>query len=104
MRKLITLLFSLALFFTSNVAFGDGYHHKRNGLNRHAKKELIAAGVTQYVGQFTPAVSTDAGQGWTKHTYLTDAVVGPICIAGTPAAINSFFACRVSSAFVWILS
>lgn len=87
MRKIITLLFSLALFFTSNAALGDGYHQKRKGLNRHAKKELIAAGVTQYVGQFTPAIATDAGQGWTKHTYLPDPVVGPICIAGTPYSV-----------------
>ncbi len=73
--------------FTSSVASSDSKDHKGKGLNDAAKQELVDAGVTKYVGQFTPAFSSDAGQGWTKHTYAPDPFVGPICIAGTPYSV-----------------
>lgn len=54
------------------------------GLNAAAAAELEAAGVTKYVGQFQPAVSFPAADGWTKHTFDPAGGDGPICIAGTP--------------------
>jgi hypothetical protein len=56
----------------------------KHGLNPQAAQELIDAGVTKYVGQFTPAQSEDLGGGWTRHTFDPDGGDGPICIAGTP--------------------
>ena len=53
------------------------------GLNPAAEQELRDAGVDKYVGQFTPALSEDAGDGWTRHTYDSEGGNGPICIAGT---------------------
>ncbi len=54
------------------------------GLNPAAEQELRDAGVDKYVGQFAPALSEDAGGGWTRHTFDTAGGDGPICIAGTP--------------------
>jgi hypothetical protein len=54
------------------------------GLNGDAFLELSDAGVDKYLGAFTPFVSTDVGDGWTKHTFNPDGGNGPICIAGTP--------------------
>ncbi len=87
MQKLATLLFSLALMFASSTALSDGTDHKRKGLNPTAKQELVDAGVTKYVGQFSPVMTSDAGLGWTKHTYAPDPFEGPICIAGTPYSV-----------------
>jgi hypothetical protein len=57
------------------------------GLNANAYLELEAAGVNKYLGEFQPISSTDVGDGWTKHTFDTDAGNGPICIAGTPFSV-----------------
>jgi hypothetical protein len=57
------------------------------GLNEQARQELIDSGATKYLGQFTPAISEDIGDGWVKHTYDTDGGNGPICIAGTPFTV-----------------
>ncbi len=54
------------------------------GLTTEAFIELQEAGVNKYLGEFTPASSTDVGDGWTKHTFDPDGGNGPICIAGTP--------------------
>jgi hypothetical protein len=54
------------------------------GLTTEAFIELQEAGVNKYLGEFTPASSTDVGDGWTKHTFDPDGRNGPICIAGTP--------------------
>ena len=75
------------MLFASNATLSDDNDHKRKGLNPQAKQELVDAGVTKYVGQFAPAVSSDAGQGWTKHTYAPNPFEGPICIAGTPYSV-----------------
>ena len=57
------------------------------GLNDDAFDELSDAGVDKYLGAFTPVVSTDVGDGWTKHTFDPDFTLagpnGPVCIAGT---------------------
>ena len=53
------------------------------GLDPVAMIELEAAGVNKYVGQFQPATSEDAGNGWTKHTFDADGGDGPICIDGS---------------------
>lgn len=87
MQKPATLLFSLALLFASSAALSHGNDHKRKGLNPQAKQELVDASVTKYVGKFAPAFSSDAGQGWTKHTYLPNPVEGPMCIAGSPYSV-----------------
>jgi hypothetical protein len=54
------------------------------GLSPAAAAELGAAGLNQYVGEFTPVSSVDVGDGWVKHTFDPDGGNGPICIAGTP--------------------
>jgi hypothetical protein len=56
------------------------------GLNSAAAQELVDAGVTQYVGAFTPVASEAVGD-WIKHTYDTESGNGPICIAGTPLTV-----------------
>ena len=48
-----------------------------------ARLELEASGVNKYVGDFSPATSEDAGNGWTKHTYDAANGEGPICIDGS---------------------
>ena len=54
------------------------------GLNSDALMELEDAGVNKYLGDFTPVLSEDVGDGWVKHTYDPDGGNGPLCIAGTP--------------------
>ncbi|MDH3522339.1 MAG: pectinacetylesterase family protein [Acidobacteriota bacterium] len=56
----------------------------KQGLNNQAREELADAGVDKYLGQFTPALSEDVGDGWVRHTYDPDGGNGPLCIAGTP--------------------
>ncbi len=74
---------SLLLLAFSTIAF----HARCPGLDPIARLELEAAGVNKYVGEFTPATSEDAGNGWTKHTFDPDGGNGPICIAGTPLTV-----------------
>jgi hypothetical protein len=57
------------------------------GLNGDAYQELADAGVDKYLGAFTPVISEDVGDGWTKHTFDPDGGNGPICIAGTPYSV-----------------
>ena len=70
-----------ALVLTSFMLMGAG---GPRGLSGDAYIELNVAGVDKYLGEFEPVVSTDVGDGWTKHTFDTDGGDGPICIAGTP--------------------
>ena len=58
-----------------------------SGLNAEALDELRAAGVDKYLGDFTPDSSEEVGDGWVKHTFDSDGVNGPICIAGTPFSV-----------------
>ncbi|MEM7413290.1 MAG: pectin acetylesterase-family hydrolase [Myxococcota bacterium] len=57
------------------------------GLNFFAKLELHFAGVTKYIGDYTPATSETLPNGFVKHTFDTDNGDGPICIAGTPFTV-----------------
>jgi hypothetical protein len=57
------------------------------GLKPEAYVELAAANVNKYLGDFTPASSTDFGNGWTKHTFDPAGGNGPICIAGSPYSV-----------------
>lgn len=70
-----------ALVLTSFMLMGAG---GPRGLSGNAYIELNVAGVDKYLGAFEPVVSTDVGDGWTKHTFDPDGGDGPICIAGTP--------------------
>ena len=63
------------------------FHGRYPGLDPLAFLELEAAGVNKYFGQFEPATSEDAGNGWTRHTFDTDGGEGPICIGGSPLTI-----------------
>ena len=74
-------LVAIALLSTIATARDD---RPERGLSSDARVELSASGVDKYLGEFTPASSSDAGGGWTKHTYDTEGGDGPICIAGTP--------------------
>ncbi len=75
------VLITLSLLMAGVILMG---HRCELGLNQQARSELQAAGVDKYMGDFTPALSEDAGDGWTKHTFDPDGGAGPICIAGTP--------------------
>lgn len=77
-RRACLLLLAFAL-----VAF----HGRCPGLDPRAFLELHAAGVNQYVGQFEPATSEDAGNGWTKHTFDSEGGAGPICIDGSELTV-----------------
>ena len=68
----------LILAFLSVASHGRG-----SGLDPVAYFELKAAGVNQYVGEFSPETSRDAGNGWTKLTFDTDGGAGPTCIDGS---------------------
>ncbi len=69
-----------ALVLASFMLMGAG---GPRGLSGDAYMELNVAGVDKYLGEFEPVVSTDVGDGWTKHTFDPDSGGGPICIAGT---------------------
>ena len=77
--KLIFLFAALLVF-----CFEAGLAKPPKGLKPSAAHELANAGVTQYSGMFTPALSEDAGGGWTKYTFDTEGGEGPTCVAGTP--------------------
>ena len=87
MTRIISAVISFILLATSGIAYGDSNNHQRKGLDRQARHELIDAGVTKYVGEFTPAVSTDIGEGWTKHTFDPGLDEGPICVTGSPYSV-----------------
>jgi len=53
------------------------------GLDPVALAELRAAGLDTYIGDFQPAYSEDAGNGWTRHVFDSDGGEGPICIDGS---------------------
>ena len=57
------------------------------GLNLQARQELSAAGVDQYLGQFTPSSSIDVGDGWVRHDFDSEGGDGPICIDGSDYAV-----------------
>jgi hypothetical protein len=79
MRSSRFLLIGLILTGAALLGYGGP-----RGLSLEALLELSAAGVDKYLGQFSPVVSQDVGDGWVKHTYDPAGGDGPICIAGTP--------------------
>jgi hypothetical protein len=81
------LVLSFCIFSLPGIGFGDPGKQAAFGLNTQAKQELTDAGLNKYLGQFTPMLSADVGDGWTKHTFDTDGGNGPICIAGTPFSV-----------------
>jgi len=88
MKHLLNLLAVFLLLSISVVALGDAHNNGHKGLNREAKQELVQSGMTQYLGQFIPAGSSDASDGWTRHTYAPNHFGdGPLCIAGTPYSV-----------------
>lgn len=84
MKRLIFLFISTALLCATSTAFGEPGKQKARGLNPEATQELVDSGVTKYMGEFTPALSEDVGDGWVRHTFDPAGGAGPICIAGTP--------------------
>jgi len=78
--KSIIYVFFFGIFFLSQ----NGNAEPPLGLNSQAMVELSDSGVDKYLGEFTPVLSQDVGDGWVKHTFAPDGGNGPICIAGTP--------------------
>ena len=78
------------LFFLSAVA-GLAYAGGENGkvgLSKDARADIAASGMARYLGQFAPAATSDAGDGWLKHTYAPNYFGdGPMCILGTPYSL-----------------
>jgi hypothetical protein len=64
-----------------------GADRATDGLKPGAYAQLYEAGVTKYLGQFTPLSSTAVGDGWTRYDYDPDGGNGPICIAGSAYSI-----------------
>lgn len=87
MKKTISIIISVFLLSASGLAYSDSYHGHGKGLDRKAKRELVQAGVTKYVGEFSPAFSEDIGEGWTKHTFDPGLDEGPICVTGSPYSV-----------------
>jgi len=83
MRTIFCTLLGLCLALAGSLAQAAPGKQEARGLNPDAMAELQAAGVTKYMGHFTPAYSEDIGEGWTKHVFDPDNGEGPICIAGT---------------------
>jgi hypothetical protein len=76
----------LGLLLTSLAPMGAAAH-RPVGLKPGAYVQLNKAGVTKYLGRFTPVSSTAIADGWTRYDYDPDGGNGPVCIAGTPYAI-----------------
>jgi hypothetical protein len=87
MKSTIGILVALCLFAAPESAFSKSGRKFEHGLNSRAAAELVDAGVNKYTGDFSPLVSQDIGDGWTKHTFDPAAGDGPICIAGTPYSV-----------------
>ncbi len=85
MKKLTLLFVSACLALTATASFAKEKPYR--GLNKAAMQELSDAGVDKYLGLYAPAVSTDVGDGWTKHTFDPAGGAGPICIAGTEYSV-----------------
>lgn len=82
--KKLCLFIGFCTFVLPGIGFGEPGKQAAFGLSTQAKQELMDAGLNKYLGQFTPAVSVNIGDGWTKHTFDPAGGAGPICIAGTP--------------------
>lgn len=81
-------LFVVLTLSVPGFAAAESGSNGKVGLSKQARMELVQSGMTQYLGQFTPAASSDAGEGWTKHTYAPNFLGdGPMCIAGTPYSV-----------------
>lgn len=88
MKRVMIMVFAVVLLSFSVLASADDKGRGGQGLSQQARQELSDAGVDQYLGEFAPAVSSDAGDGWIKHTYAPNyRGDGPLCIAGTPYSI-----------------
>ena len=87
MKRLTCIFVFVCLSFVSGATFAKPGKKPPKGLNAAAAVELHDAGVDKYVGEFTPAVSFDVGEGWTKHTFDPAGGDGPICIAGTAFSV-----------------
>jgi hypothetical protein len=89
-RVLTILALSLTAVFLMS-AEGDAQNEEK-GLSAAAFAELADAGVFDYLGDFTPVVSSDVGEGWTQHGFnpdydATGSPQGPVCISGTPYSV-----------------
>lgn len=87
MKRAALFIVIVCLSFASGIAAADPGKNPLRGLNADAAAELSMQGVDKYLGVFSPAVSADVGDGWTKHTFDPAAGDGPICIAGTPYSV-----------------
>jgi hypothetical protein len=78
----------LALAVVFPISAEGQSDNPNKGLTAEAAEDLRDTGVDKYLGQFSPAVSEDVGDGWTKHTFDPDYGLegpnGPVCISGTP--------------------
>ena len=79
MKRLTWLLVCVCLSLASGAAFSKPGGVSPHGLNPQATQELKDANVDKYVGEFTPAVSFDVGEGWTR--YIACEIGGRRCFA-----------------------
>ena len=89
MNKTLASVF-VVLFVMASEPATAAWRWFSPGLDRHAQRELQAAGVTQYLGQFTPSASEDAGGGWIRHRFDANQggpLQGPICVTGSEYSV-----------------
>ena len=79
LRPAVVATISVFLSFFTTAASADS-----QGLKQKAERELRAAGVAKYLGEFTPVSSEPYAVDWVRHSFDPDGGDGPVCIAGTP--------------------
>ncbi len=89
MTHLRWLIATFLFLFIANAAVADD-DDRGKGLKKKARKELIATGLTQYVGDFDPVASVPVGDDWVQHIFDPDNAskpAGPACIVGSPYSV-----------------
>ncbi len=89
MTNLRWLIATFLLLFIADAAVADRYGW-RPGLNKKARQELVATGLTKYVDAFDPIASVPVEDDWVQHIFDPDNAAkpaGPACIVGTPYSV-----------------
>ncbi len=89
MRRYIISILAITLV-TATQAEASVWRWFSPGLDRQARTELREAGVTKYLGQFTPASTEEVGDGWVRHRFdqnQNGPFQGPLCITGSEYSV-----------------
>jgi hypothetical protein len=89
MTNLRWLVATSLLLFVADAALADNFRW-RPGLNKQARQELEAAGLTKYVDAFDPVASVPIEDDWVAHLFDPDNAqkpAGPACIVGSQYSV-----------------